>query len=270
MGIFYISVLYARDGIVSFSDLNQRLPRFTSDITNSHWSGYVVVTSYSDPQPDFVAVCGSWIVQSVSSSPQGNAAQWIGIGGFVHSKTLIQTGTDSESGPNGVSYYAWIELIPGQVYYPSLTIEPGNVISASVYLDGIGTDNWQVQLTDVTTGQTNTSPVYTFDSSMLSAEWIEENPNIGTDTLADFGTAQFGPVFTHSTSDQAVVESGSSVNVGNNSGFNPNRVPLPPTYYIGQLANYKINMVNDGTLLASTSGLTGTDQCSFTVQWENS
>ena len=105
---------------------------------------------------------------------------------------------------------------------------------------------------------------------IVSHTRIEENPNIGTDTLADFGTAQFGPVFTHSTSDQAVVESGSSVNVGNNSGFNPNRVPLPPTYYIGQLANYKINMVNDGTLLASTSGLTGTDQCSFTVQWENS
>ncbi len=86
-------VNYARDGIVSFSDLNQRLPRFTSDITNSHWSGYFAVTSYSDPQPDFVAVCGSWIVQSVSSSPQGNAAQWIGIGGFIHTDILSSAKT---------------------------------------------------------------------------------------------------------------------------------------------------------------------------------
>jgi|GEM_PF-2927952 len=255
---------------VNFNITTLQLSGFTTDETNSHWSGYVAATSFSNPQPNFQTVCGSWIVQSVSPSPQGNAAQWIGIGGFFSGRTLIQTGTDSESGPNGVSYCAWIELIPGKIYYPPLTIEPGNVISASIYLDEIGTNNWQVQLTDVTTGQTNTSQVFNFDSSMLSAEWIEENPNISPYSLADFGTAQFGPVFTHSTPDQAVVESGAPEYVAANFSYNPERVPLPPTYYIGQLANYKIDMVIGGTILASTSGLTGTNQCSFTVQWENS
>lgn len=260
-------VYFTRDRSIPFSISNQVLLGFGKDITNSHWSGYVAETSYSSPQRDFDTVCGSWIVQSVSSSSYGNAAQWIGIGGATESsKTLIQTGTDSESTLNGVSYYAWYELCPSGAIVIPINIQAGNIISASVYLDELGSHNWQIHLSDITTGEQFTSPVFNYDSGQLSAEWIEENPN----TLADFGIAQFGASFTHSTPDQAVMESGSSEYAPNNYTFNPNRVPEPPLYYISQLAYYKINMVVDGTLLASTSGLTGTHQSSFTVQWENS
>jgi hypothetical protein len=162
-------------------------------LTSSDWSGYVVASDLSRPQPQVTRIDASWIVPTVNVS-RGNSysAAWIGVGGQFDG-TLIQAGTEQDS-VNGLrTYYAWYELLPrGAVTIDSLSVAPGDRITASISLLDPNTNKWSIEIHDVTNGQSfQKNPLY--DSSMLSAEWIVERPTVNNrlESLADFGEITF-------------------------------------------------------------------------------
>ena len=162
-------------------------------IMSSDWSGYTVASDLNYPQPSVTGVNGSWTVPTVNVSV-GNSfsAVWIGIGGQFDG-TLIQVGTEQDSARGQGAYSAWYELLSGSVVtIGSLSVLPGDGISASISLLDSITSVWSIQIHDITNGQSFQKNVV-YVSSMLSAEWIVERPTINNrvTTLADFGQVTF-------------------------------------------------------------------------------
>ncbi len=127
-------------------------PTHALHATNINWAGYVVETNLNSPQQNAVTdVKGSWIVPTVSGSvhPDTYSASWIGIDGFS-SNTVEQIGTDSNV-KNGVAVYdAWYEMFPRPPVYLTMTINPGDTMSAEVSY--LGQKMFRLSITDVTTG----------------------------------------------------------------------------------------------------------------------
>ncbi len=162
--------------------------------TSSNWSGYM-----SDNNNDYTNVSGQWIVPN----PTGNGtsttadASWIGIGG-VKSNDLIQIGTvDNVTASGSVYSAAFYELLPNaSVQITAFNISPGDSISAAI--DQTGTNLWAITITDNTTNQTYTKNL-SYDSSLSSAEWIEEDPSNSNGQLMpfdNFGTVSFSNAYT--------------------------------------------------------------------------
>jgi len=162
--------------------------------TSSNWSGYM-----SDNNSDYTNVTGQWVVPN----PTGNGtsttadASWIGIGG-VKSNDLIQIGTVDNVTASGTVYSAaFYELLPdASVQITAFNISPGDSISASI--DQTGTNLWTITITDNTTNQTYTKNL-SYDSSLSSAEWIEEDPSNSNGQLMpfdNFGTITFTNAYT--------------------------------------------------------------------------
>jgi hypothetical protein len=158
-----------------------------------------------------------------SSQPQWEySSSWVGIGGYCENSTcttvdntLIQLGTEHDASLFGTTeYYAWIEMLPNAPIiispsYPKCNslscaypVQPGDVITASLQCTsnctpGGGTQNWLLQMNN----QSNTHAGWSFsanvpyDSTLFSAEWIQEAPSssAGVLPLANFGTAGFDP-----------------------------------------------------------------------------
>jgi hypothetical protein len=139
--------------------------------SSSNWSGYSVTGS------GFVAVTGSWTVQRVSPTKKATySSQWIGIDGFNNS-SLIQTGTASDYYRGSAHYHAWWEILPAaETVIPSLSVAPGNRMSASVARNSNG--KWTITIRDNTTGGSFTT-IQSFSGPLTSAEWIEEAPSVG-------------------------------------------------------------------------------------------
>ena len=154
--------------------------------SSSNWSGYAITGS-------FTAVTGSWTVQTANpTKKQTFSSQWIGIDGFNNSN-LIQTGTESDYYQGSAHYAAWWEILPAaETVIPSITVRPGDVMSASV-TKGSGS-SWTITITDTTTGASFTT-VQTYTGPGTSAEWVEEAPTVGGHiaTLANYGFTTFDP-----------------------------------------------------------------------------
>jgi hypothetical protein len=91
------------------------------------------------------------------------------------------------------TYSAWYELLPyDAVTIDSLSISPGDKITASISLLDSTTNTWSIEIHDVIDGQSFQKNLI-YDSSMLSAEWIVERPTVNNriGTLADFGQVTF-------------------------------------------------------------------------------
>jgi hypothetical protein len=217
--------------------------------TSLNWSGYAVTGSAGS----VTSASGSWIVPAVTGASNSYAAFWTGIDGFSDS-TVEQTGTISYMNGATPAYYAWYEFYPSPMYeITSVPIVPTNVISASVTY--IGSHEFTLSLTDVTTGATFSKTITDTSAKMTSAEWIVEAPssNSGILPLADFKTAKFGNAYTS-------VPSTCYATVGTTTG---------PIGNFGT-AVQTINMVtNRGVLKDSTSALS-TDGTSFYVTWDSS
>lgn len=154
---------------------------------SSNWSGYAITGS------TYNSITGSWIVPTVKPS-RGNtySSSWIGIDGFNNSD-LIQTGTEQDASSSGTSYYAWWEILPAaETTIPTMTIHPGDHMSASIKNNGNGT--WTISISDTSDGQ-NFSTTQSYSGPAQSAEWIEEAPTIGghVATLANYGQTTFDP-----------------------------------------------------------------------------
>ncbi len=171
-----------------------------NEVESSNWSGYVV-TRYETGQ-EYTSASGTWVVPSVDTSYAGYSSSWVGIGGFCMNAvctqvdhTLIQLGTEQESdGSGNINYYAWYEMLPNpEIKIENFPVNPGDVITASLKeTSGHGRHGtWLLSLEDKTTGST-WSRTFVYNSSLASAEWIEEAPYSGIILpLANYGTTNF-------------------------------------------------------------------------------
>ena len=161
--------------------------RTTNGWASSNWSGYAITGS------GYTAVTGSWVVPSVSASRQPSySSSWIGIDGFNNSN-LIQTGTEQDYYSGSAHYNAWWEILPAaETPISSITVHPGDHMSASITLKNGST--WTISIKDDTTGA-SFSIDKTYNGQRTSAEWIQEAPTVGghTATLAHFSLTTFDP-----------------------------------------------------------------------------
>jgi hypothetical protein len=217
--------------------------------TSHNWSGYAATGG------TFTSVTGTWTVPQSAGVPTptsgsgtstrsgrfgGNVASgatWVGIGG-VNSRDLIQAGTeDTSAGSGRVHYDAWIEMLPRASHPIQLTVSPGDSITVTIGQQA--NDQWQIAFKNNTTGETYQTTV-TYQSSLSSAEWVEEAPSAGRSVLPldNFGTVQF--------TNGSATENGKTVTISG-AGAKP------------------ITMIDSrGSPIATTSSLGG-DGSSFTV-----
>lgn len=134
-----------------------------------NWSGYTATSGR------FTGVSGTWTVPQVSGNGSiGADATWVGVGG-VKSDDLIQAGTQAIVDPYGqVTYSAFYEGLPDASQPLTITVHPGDSISVSLTKDAGST--WTIAVKNTTTGE-STSMSVPYDSSLTSAEWIEEAPS---------------------------------------------------------------------------------------------
>jgi hypothetical protein len=99
---------------------------------STNWAGYAVSTSTGAVSQ----VAGNWVVPAVSNTVSGYSSAWVGIDGY-NSSTVEQIGTDSDYVNGRAHYYAWYEFYPqASVTITSMTVQPGDTISASVTVVG--------------------------------------------------------------------------------------------------------------------------------------
>jgi hypothetical protein len=162
-------------------------------LTSTGWAGYLVTSDLENPSEQVIGVNASWTVPRIGVfSSNAFSSAWIGIGGYSD-KTLIQTGTEHDS-VNGQEYYsAWYEMLPDKaIRINTMSISPGDVITASITLINSNMHQWAIRIHDVTNNQ-GFYQTFIYNSSRLSAEWVVEKPylNEETTTLANFGTITF-------------------------------------------------------------------------------
>ncbi len=164
----------------------------TASISNvtSNWAGYAASGQ------SVTAVHGTWTVPSVTATGYAAAdATWIGIGG-ISSNDLIQTGTQNTMDANGnLQTSAFYEMLPdAETNVPDFAVSPGNSITAELSQTSDGL--WQINLHNNTTGANYQNQVE-YDSSLSSAEWVEEDPSDG---ISQVPLDTFAAVpFTHAT-----------------------------------------------------------------------
>jgi hypothetical protein len=153
-----------------------------------NWAGYVASGG------PFTSVTGSWTVPSVQTSSAaggGGDATWVGIGGAT-STDLIQAGTQATVlGPGQVEYGAWLETLPQPSQPVPLSVNPGDAITVTLSQQSGGV--WQISIVDQTTTQQYQTTVQ-YNSSLSSAEWIEEAPSVATVGLRVINLDNFGTV----------------------------------------------------------------------------
>jgi hypothetical protein len=174
----------------------------SNQMTSENWSGYVL--SKVETGDHYTSASSTWVVPEVTFlGVEAVSLNWVGIGGFCKGKkcrkpdnTLIQLGTlQAAVSDTETDYIAWYELIPGSIIQINqLEVNPGDVITASLSCAGKckNKQKWTLSLEDVTTSQ-SWSQLFTYKSSKLSVDYIEEAPtgNKGILPLADYGTTFF-------------------------------------------------------------------------------
>ncbi len=248
--IFHCPLMLVRTGLQNGASGN---------LATYNWGGYVVATNFSNPQPNITAINGSWVVQTAapSNSPV-YSSQWIGIGGFFDygnfsDYTLIQDGTSSEydtSTSGKPSYYAWYELLPQgsvELSTTSYPVAPNDIINTSIHL--ISGNTWNITIRDHNKTKNWTySKVVVYNSSKLSAEMIDERPEIcyffcSLTNLSDFGIARFGNDYSKVGNTIYVAMNGISKPIG---AFNYKKVSMLTSSGTQYFAT-PLNMSSDNT-----------------------
>jgi hypothetical protein len=204
----------------------------SSTDTSLNWSGYDATGG------SFTSVGAGWNVpdSSAASSSISADATWVGIGGVTRTD-LIQAGTQAVFQNGSVSYQAWYEMLPASSIAVPLTIHAGDAMTVSITESSAGV--WQISFLDSTTGQSYTTSV-NYDSSLSSAEWVEEAPSDqqGFVPLDSFGSVSFTDAF--------AVENGSRVTIAGANG-------------------QPMTMITSGGAALSTPSSIGSDGASFTI-----
>jgi len=162
--------------------------RTNSSVTSSNWSGYAATGS----DGAFTSISSSWTQPTVTcGSKTTYSSYWVGLDGYSNS-ALEQTGTEADCIDGTAEYGAWWEVLPASETDWSVTVEPGDSLTASVVDNGDGT--FTMTLADSTEGWTKTktadgSSGYEDSSAEVIAEATEVNGSIAN--LSDFGTVDF-------------------------------------------------------------------------------
>ena len=154
--------------------------------TSYNWAGYVA------EKGSYTSVTGTWTVPSATSNNNLAAdAAWVGIGG-IESDDLIQAGTQAVVQNGSTEYLAWIETLPDVSQQVPLDISPGDSITATLTQVSTSQNLWNISIKNNTQGTSYTTRV-TYNSSLSSAEWIEEMPlsDRGFIPLDEFGSITF-------------------------------------------------------------------------------
>jgi hypothetical protein len=161
------------------------VPAGTASSTN--WSGYAATGT------TFSSVSSSW-VEPTATCPSGTqySSAWVGLDGFS-SRTVEQTGTDSDCAGATPRYFAWYEMYPASSVLIAEPVGPGDQMNASVTASTSIT--FALTISDATKGWTKTFTKTLATAKRSSAEVIEEAPCCtaagGILPLADFGKINF-------------------------------------------------------------------------------
>ena len=160
-------------------------PQFVA--STATWSGYAI--SSSNTAHSYTAAAGTWVVPAAvlpAGFTVGYSASWVGIGGICldrrcsqHDPTLIQLGTAQNVTPSGSHYSAWYELLPNLPVTIPLRIQPGDTMVASLQVTNLAENaqTWKLTITDQNPRSGGSwSGTVDYNSSLASAEWIEEVP----------------------------------------------------------------------------------------------
>ena len=153
-----------------------------------NWSGYAVPAGEGQK---ITEVVGAWRVPAIKNLPPGLSSSWIGIGGYSTSD-LIQVGTASSGQIEG--NYAWYEMLPdyaipitsGCAGDDECTVSRGDVMVGRVTL--VAGNTWQMFLTNFGKGSTprwSWAMTTNYNSTLSSAEWIFEAPQVGLAGVSD-------------------------------------------------------------------------------------
>jgi Peptidase A4 family len=191
------------------------------------------------------------------------SAHWVGLDGFRSTSTTVeQTGLLAGCDGTTPEYAPFWEMFPNAPGYPSITVNPGDTISMSVYFNR-STRKFSLTFSDTTNGQTFTRTRACPAGATCrrnSAEAISEAPFDATTSsvlpLADFGTASFA-----------------NASITNTTGTHRGGLQSSfwNTYQITQAAGSGTNVtvagdaIPEGTVLDTPSPLS--QKVSFTDQW---
>jgi hypothetical protein len=162
--------------------------------TSTNWAGYVA----SGAGVAMRHVSGTWVMPT-ATCPGGSRsyeATWVGLGGYHTTSTALeQIGTESDCTRSGTATYSvWYELVPAESVAIHLAIHPGDLVSASV---GVNGSLVRLRIADVTQGTVFTRVARASAIDVTSADWIVEAPSACTTSgctglpLANFGTEEF-------------------------------------------------------------------------------
>ncbi len=170
------------------------------------WAGYIVSKTFNDQQL-ITSITASWIVPKLDvSAGDGYSSAWVGIGGQLD-KTLIQIGTEHNVFNGQGTYNAWYEMLPDySIKIDNLLLASGDRVTATITLVDEQTDEWNLRLADVTTGQTfNQNFIY--NSTGSSGEWIVERSTVNgqISTLSNFQSVTFYDCQINLGSDSGVI-----------------------------------------------------------------
>lgn len=94
---------------------------------------------------------------------------------------------------NGAAgYIVWYKLLPQDSIQLSMTVSPGNVMTASISLQDAATQTWVIEITDSSNRQTFRQS-FNYATTRLFAEWIVERRVINNriSMFASFGSVTF-------------------------------------------------------------------------------
>jgi hypothetical protein len=149
--------------------------RAAANQQSRNWSGYVRAGF------GITRTSATWRVPTLKTTHDGYSSTWVGIDGATRNDGyLIQTGTEADAIGGRAHYAAWWEVITPsdlapETRFATLTIHPGDSISASVAKNASGT--WTMRLSDNTTGH-SASHTQAFAGPGASAEWIQEDTDV--------------------------------------------------------------------------------------------
>lgn len=155
----------------------------TTSVGSYNWSGYADSSTTANT---FTGVSATWRQPATQCSPEQElTAYWVGLDGYSNA-TVEQDGTLAYCFEGVAYYYTWWEMYPGASVTVGSTVQPGDVIAASVERRGT---SYTLALRDYNNPANSFSTVQSCTTcTNESAEWIAERPAfpIGITPLAYF------------------------------------------------------------------------------------
>ncbi len=206
--------------------------------TSSNWAGYAIADNLKTPTVGSVSnVLGSWTVPNIVCSRSTTySSMWVGLDGYING-TVEQTGTEQDCNRSRPTYFAWYEMYPNNPYRVSMTVSPGNTITASVAYNG--SNSFTLKIADNTTGKSFSIARNLSGTGRQSAEWITEAPSsyFGVLPLSNLGTVNF-------TGGSATID-GHTGPIGD-PAFQNDPLTMMYSSTVAKATPSKLNATNDG------------------------